>query len=245
MYRCIECKAVFEYKPDYCDCGNDTFEQIIVEQPPLQQSYTANIQNNSQAAKKTYSTQEIISMAIFAVCIVLSVLAWIFVGNNAPASSADTQNSYDQTVASVPPSSIPDIEQIWDSTPPASQKQIGDPMAQPTSNQLLNTRMATMSPDLTNYIVTLGQTFVSAWPRGEVAGDGACEIEFSINGGDGRIVNKKIHKASDNKTLNDSIATMLENVTQTSVPPQSYHGEKIIMAFSVLHREYKVYYPHY
>lgn len=245
MYRCLECKAVFEYKQDYCDCGNDTFEQIPGEQPAHQQSYAANMQNHPRAVKKTHNIKEIISIAIFIVCIILSILAWIFVGNGASVSKSDISNTSEQNIDAIAPSSIPDIEQVWDSTPPAFQKQIGDPVAQPASTQLLNTRMANMSPDLTNYIVVLGQTFVSAWPRGEVVGDGSCEVEFSINSGDGRIINKKIHKASNNKTLDDSISIMLENVTQTSIPPQTYHGEKIIMAFSILHREFKVYYPHY
>ena len=28
MYKCSECGTEFEIKPDYCDCGNNTFEQI-------------------------------------------------------------------------------------------------------------------------------------------------------------------------------------------------------------------------
>ena len=31
MYRCKECGAEFEEKPDYCDCGNDDFEEINAE----------------------------------------------------------------------------------------------------------------------------------------------------------------------------------------------------------------------
>ena len=28
MYKCTECNAIFEQCPDYCDCGNDIFEEI-------------------------------------------------------------------------------------------------------------------------------------------------------------------------------------------------------------------------
>ena len=28
MFKCKECGAEYEEKPDYCDCGNDTFEQV-------------------------------------------------------------------------------------------------------------------------------------------------------------------------------------------------------------------------
>ena len=38
MFRCKECQAEYEVKPDYCDCGNDTFDEILpektVEQAP-------------------------------------------------------------------------------------------------------------------------------------------------------------------------------------------------------------------
>lgn len=31
MYKCKECNAEYEVKPDYCDCGNDIFEEISVK----------------------------------------------------------------------------------------------------------------------------------------------------------------------------------------------------------------------
>ena len=31
MFRCKECQAEYETKPDYCDCGNDTFDEIKIE----------------------------------------------------------------------------------------------------------------------------------------------------------------------------------------------------------------------
>ena len=35
MFRCKECGTEFDVKPDYCDCGNDTFDEIVekVETP--------------------------------------------------------------------------------------------------------------------------------------------------------------------------------------------------------------------
>lgn len=29
MFRCKECQTEYEIKPDYCDCGNDTFDEIV------------------------------------------------------------------------------------------------------------------------------------------------------------------------------------------------------------------------
>ena len=38
MFRCRECQTEYEVKPDYCDCGNDTFDEILpqktVQQTP-------------------------------------------------------------------------------------------------------------------------------------------------------------------------------------------------------------------
>ena len=29
MFKCSECGQEFEIKPDYCDCGNDIFEEVL------------------------------------------------------------------------------------------------------------------------------------------------------------------------------------------------------------------------
>lgn len=29
MYKCTICSKEYEIKPDYCDCGNDTFDEIV------------------------------------------------------------------------------------------------------------------------------------------------------------------------------------------------------------------------
>ena len=31
MFKCKECGAEYEEKPDYCDCGNDEFEEVVIE----------------------------------------------------------------------------------------------------------------------------------------------------------------------------------------------------------------------
>lgn len=243
MFRCIECKAVFANKIDYCDCGNDEFEEFY-EAPPVQQSYNHSTQQNSvQTAKKPPNVKEIISNIIFAICIILSIFAWIFVGKDAAGQNSSHSLSQ-QTTDSALTSNIPDINDIWDNTLPTSQEQKEIPTEAAKPKEFLNSKMTTLSSQMTTYVLTLGQTFVSTWPRGTVVGDGACEIEFSV-GRDGKVIDKKIYKPSNNKTLDDSVALMMENVTQVTPPPPDYHGENIVMAFSIQHREFKVYYPHY
>ena len=31
MYKCTDCGQEFDTKPEYCDCGNNIFEEIIAE----------------------------------------------------------------------------------------------------------------------------------------------------------------------------------------------------------------------
>ena len=42
MFKCKECGAEYEEKPDYCDCGNDEFVQTEEEKQPVQQSVKIN-----------------------------------------------------------------------------------------------------------------------------------------------------------------------------------------------------------
>lgn len=241
MYRCLDCKAVFENRPNYCDCGNDTFEEFHQSAAP--QYNNMNTSSIKPTVKKTYDFKEILSYSIFAICIILSIFAWIFIGKD--ASKPKSQDAPQQEANSVVASNIPDINTIWDNTIPTYKQQNEMPSEQSGPKQLLNKKMQSLSSEMTTYVITIGQTFVSVWPRGSVVGDGSCEVEFSINK-DGKIIDKKIIKASKNKTLDDSISIMLENVTQTPTkPPADYQGENIIMAFSILHKEFKVYYPHY
>lgn len=49
MFRCKECGTEYEIKPEYCDCGNDTFEEIIQENSIEQKSMnTNNLSSNEQ-----------------------------------------------------------------------------------------------------------------------------------------------------------------------------------------------------
>ena len=78
MFRCIECNAVFNEKPDYCDCGNDTFENLYVQnvppQPqmqPQQNQYYYTEPPTAVAPPKKADTKQILSNVVFGICIVL------------------------------------------------------------------------------------------------------------------------------------------------------------------------------
>ena len=64
MYKCTECNAIFEECPDYCDCGNDIFEEITNNNSVLPQNFDTDnyqIQRNSEQIprRKKLSMEEI------------------------------------------------------------------------------------------------------------------------------------------------------------------------------------------
>lgn len=53
MYKCKECGTEYEIKPDYCDCGNDTFEEILSEQQTSKNDVTNVTKlNNAEKVKE-------------------------------------------------------------------------------------------------------------------------------------------------------------------------------------------------
>lgn len=95
MYRCKECNAEYKTKPDYCDCGNDTFDYI--EEKPAKQPITLE------------QKSEIVSRIFFALCFIIAVSIWFIPmktkPQHKPAPVVQTKTS------------IPDINKIWNDTP--------------------------------------------------------------------------------------------------------------------------------
>ena len=53
MFKCKECGSEFDNKPDYCDCGNDTFEEIISEIKAQEESRKDRQKKKEQFLKGT------------------------------------------------------------------------------------------------------------------------------------------------------------------------------------------------
>ena len=51
MFICKECGTEFDVKPDYCDCGNDTFDEIV-EQVGTPQEVTLPKENPFKVEEK-------------------------------------------------------------------------------------------------------------------------------------------------------------------------------------------------
>lgn len=109
MYKCTVCNAEYQKKPDYCECGNDTFYEIQAEQ-------SSSIKN-IESLKQTLPVKKMLSILIFILCIMFSIVIIQF----KPSDNAGKKTSPQNTVTE-----IPDIEQFWNSTPPEETKNTSD-----------------------------------------------------------------------------------------------------------------------
>lgn len=102
MYKCSECGKVTENKPKYCDCGNDVFI-------PFEDNMNTK---QSQKVMSTLPQVDRISLSIFLVCIILSIIPWFFV-------SRHSENVKKEQRINVPneKKAVVDIDKLWDDTP--------------------------------------------------------------------------------------------------------------------------------
>lgn len=134
MYKCSECGLEFEIKPDYCECGNDVFEEIKIETIPPKEKTVKQTQktvksvdsdNNIQETKdfskrlntiKKFKSNplDIGSVLIFSVCIILSFIIIFFVRNPKENQITDTQ-----AVKTYSEKNIPSADAFWDNSVPA------------------------------------------------------------------------------------------------------------------------------
>ncbi len=115
MFRCTDCNAEYKIKPDYCDCGNNMFNEIPEQMPA--HSYTA------------IPAGQIISIIIFVFCLILAVIPWTIPAQKSkPVSSPPKLEKQE--------ANIPDIDKIWnDKTAPpiTAQQTAAEPKKSPAS----------------------------------------------------------------------------------------------------------------
>ena len=121
MYICTECGAQYKEKPEYCDCGNDTFEGV-----------NEGVNDSDSYAdggvlfyhKEPLNKSEILSRVIFAFFMVLSVLVLLFFPKINPQ---EEQPNKPQVVKESHPN-IPNINSFWiDSKPQVVQEPEPEP----------------------------------------------------------------------------------------------------------------------
>ena len=136
MYKCKECGAEYEIKPDYCDCGNDEFIEAVQtensdtepvkqmppknDDKPKAQPASANSFNNTNYNNNYKRTIPFDSRAvgIFALCIILSLYVLFFAWNNLITQDTQTKEKKAENNKN-----IPSVEQIWNNAVPKVQKQ--------------------------------------------------------------------------------------------------------------------------
>ena len=121
MFKCKECGTEYQTKPDYCDCGNDTFEEIVVEIPKVEETKPIEIKQQetvtpkpaevAQTTVKKASTIEPYAIIIFSICIILSLIVILFVANPKPQTQTTEQETKQAETTN-----IPSIEKLWNNS---------------------------------------------------------------------------------------------------------------------------------
>lgn len=117
MFRCKDCGQEFDIKPEYCDCGNNVFEEIVVNSAVNNSEIKIQQKEEFKEEYKRIPLQEQISplaIVIFSICILLSLLSIIFIGRG---SNTETQTEQAKATQEKPSENIPSINSLWDNTP--------------------------------------------------------------------------------------------------------------------------------
>lgn len=298
MYICKECNSKYKIKPDYCDCGNDTFD--YVEDKPTPKPLTLE------------EKSEFVSRVFFAICLLMAILVWFIPVGKKPSENKGTAPKVQKLQ---PVGTIPDINRIWNDTPaympktveqqsvtqpvipssepiiltptgsfPEQKKNLIQPKKEINKTQPLSTKpkeqvntgkkqVVTLtpkhattsttkpvqkvkptqpkkieapkpvynpkSPVMIEYKTKLRATLFSKFAVGSIKGSGTCAISFSVDK-NGKLINRKFTKESDNKSLNDAVYYMLMSVPYFSAPPAEYNGSPINMTFSIDNGNYEI-----
>ena len=109
MFRCFECKKEYKEKPEYCECGNDTFE--FVQEVVKPEKKPQKSQKRELSLDEKY---KLMSWGFFLICIVFSIIVWLI-----PVREQAVKNEEKPVSATAEPKkNIPNIDKFWDSTPP-------------------------------------------------------------------------------------------------------------------------------
>lgn len=210
-------------------------------QQPYQQPYPQHTGGHKHGkAKKPLSTMDKIGIGVFSLCILLSILAFIFIGKDSGKdSNAMIGTDSNGGSSLVKNYSIPtNIDAIWDSTeaPQAPSASKVDP------NKILNTKLGSIDQEMNTFLIGMAQAMIDNWDRNGITGNGVTQMEFVVDKS-GTIVGKKIYKYSGNKSLDDSVNKLIATFGKFQIPPSSYNQEIIIISFSAKNGSMKAYYP--
>lgn len=265
MFKCSECGAEYKTKPDYCDCGNDSFEEIVTTKKEF------------SSPLKRYDI-DIFSLSFFIICLILSALVIMFFANPKPQTETQKVQPPKPMVKQ-----IPNIETFWDNTPiqtvvnvveepqqpqtivekiikkepvkvmqkqkveqkqktqtqPQPQKPIVKQQAKPVTKTTPVKQQVVNNKEVQNYKLRLRNALFYKLNYSAIHGSGKCGIQFAVNS-DGKLINRAFTFQSDNKTLNDEVYKMLMRLPTFDPPPKSYNGELIKLTIRFDNGEYEV-----
>ena len=242
MYRCTECHTEYTECPDFCDCGNDTFEEIEEKRQEEEVYYGEEelIPPSAPPAKKKrkMSPQEAIeyfeekkerkkSMIAAGVFLILCILAiFVFPPHVKPKMEVVKEKVAKENIK------IPDVGTYWDDTVPSAFKK-QDPLA---NLPVLNKNLSGISPVLREYLGYLGKEFDRKWNKDMIQTPEnkkySVQVVFTIDK-EGVMPVKKVVTSSNVPSLDNSVSLALTNMGNVEVPPDDYKGEKIYITFNV------------
>lgn len=229
MYRCTECQAEYSELPQYCDCGNDEFEEIQeevfeddYEEPKRKKEVSKKLTKEEKLELEEEKRDKQKSLIALAVIAILCIVVFIIPPHKKPKMQQHKEKIAKQNVK------LPSVYTYWDDTVPRAFRK-DDPLA---NLPLLNTSFGMISPVLREYLVNIGKEFNRKWTTTMVDGFGECKVQFVINK-EGSLQYKTIVSSSSNQTLDDSVLLLLTNITGFDVPPDDYKGEKIYISFTI------------
>lgn len=134
MYKCKDCGSEYIDKPEYCDCGNNSFEEIVtqdsaeefVEKDIEKVNPKKNFFEQYPKLKEFLNSLDIISTSIFALCLILSMLAWIFIGKDDSHIKSSTKPTH-HLQKQVKQENIPDLDSFWNDTSSVEKPKIEEP----------------------------------------------------------------------------------------------------------------------
>jgi len=232
MYRCTECYTEYAECPDFCDCGNDTFEEIAdniqeeeyYEEEPVRQAPPKRRLTPEEKAELAREEREK-KKSIIAASIILILCVVVFL---LPPHKKQKMEKVKAKVA-LEQIKTPGVDTYWDNTVPSAFRKTKDPLA---NLPVLNERFRSISPVLREYLVEIGGEFNRKWDTSIINGSGECKVEFTINK-EGNLNSKRIVASSHNESLDNSVLLALSNVNSFNIPPDDYKGERVYISFKV------------
>ena len=230
MYRCTECYTEYAECPDFCECGNDTFEEFYEEQyyepEPVAPAPKTEKKLTPEEAEELRIEEIDKKKSLVVICCAL--LLCILIIFAAPPHKKKKMEKVKQKVA-IEQVKIPSVDTFWDNTVVSTYRKAKDPLA---NLPLLNLRFKYISPTLREYLIEIGGEFDRKWDRSIIQGQGEAKVEFTIDK-EGTVVTKRIIATTHNESLDNSVLVALSKIISFNIPPDDYKGERIYISFKV------------